>query len=60
LRGTFATEASPSRDAGGIDSVLLKPLDPLFEKKPAGGVVPVGIGETYSNPSYGLALKAKK
>lgn len=60
LRGTLATEASLSHDAGGIKSVLLKPLDPLFRKKRAGAVVPVRIGGTYSNPSYGLALTAKK
>jgi hypothetical protein len=60
LQGTLATEASLSHDAGGIKSVLLKPLNPLFKKKPAGAVIPVKIGGTYSHPTYGLALTAKK
>jgi hypothetical protein len=60
LRGTLVTEASLSHDAGGIKSVLLRPFDPLFKKKRAGAVVPIKIGGTYSHPSYGLALTAKK
>ncbi len=60
LHGTLATEASLSKDAGGgIKSFLLKPLNPLFKKKRAGAVIPIGISGTYSQPSYGFSLTKK-
>jgi hypothetical protein len=31
-------------------------LDPLFNKKNAGAVIPVHMGGTYGQPTYGFSL----
>lgn len=60
LHGTLAMQASLSHAAGGIKSVLLKPLDPFFKKGDHGAVVPVEITGTYAHPSFRVSLTGKK
>ncbi|HSU33649.1 MAG TPA: AsmA-like C-terminal region-containing protein [Bryobacteraceae bacterium] len=60
LHGKLAMQASLSKAAGGIKSVLLLPLDPFFKKKNAGAVLPVKITGTYSHPTFGVSLTGKK
>jgi hypothetical protein len=59
LYGTLAMQASLSKAAGGIKSILLKPLDPFFRKGHAGAVIPVQITGTYSHPSFHVSLTKK-
>lgn len=60
LRGKLAIEASLSKAAGGIKSVLLIPLDPFFKKEHAGAVLPIHVGGTYSHPSFRVSLTGSK
>ena len=60
LRGKLAMQASLSKAAGGIKSVLLVPLDPFFKKPGAGAVVPIHGTGTYSHPSFHVSLKGEK
>ncbi len=60
LHGTLSMQASLSQAAGGMKSILLKPLDPFFKKHNYGAVVPVQITGTYSNPSFKVSLTGKK
>jgi AsmA-like C-terminal region len=60
LRGKLAIQASLSKAAGGIKSILLLPLDPFFKKKNAGAVLPVKIMGTYSHPTFGVSLTGSK
>jgi hypothetical protein len=60
LHGTLSTEASLSQDSSGVKSFLLKPFNKLFKKRDAGAVVPVWIGGTYSQPTYGTSLHPVK
>jgi len=41
----------------GWKSFLLKALDPFFKKHNAGAVIPIRVGGTRDNPSFGLRLK---
>ena len=53
--GTFAMEAPISKAAGGgIASVLLKPIDPLFRKHGKGAVLPITIKGARTQPKFGL------
>jgi hypothetical protein len=54
FRGTATMEAKLSEMTTGIKSFLLKALDPIFHKKRAGTVIPIHIGGTRGNPSFGL------
>jgi AsmA-like C-terminal region len=59
LYGTLAMQASLSSAAGGIKSIVLKPLDPFFKKKNAGAVIPVRMTGSYSHPSFQVSLANK-
>jgi hypothetical protein len=52
LHGKLATEAKLSKTTTGIKSALLKVLDPIFQHKPAGAVVPVSVTGTYEQPTF--------
>ena len=54
MRGTASLQAKLSQTTTGIKSFFLKALDPFFEKKNAGAVIPIHIGGTAESPSYGL------
>jgi hypothetical protein len=60
LRGKLAIEASLSKAAGGLKSILLIPLDPLFKKGNAGAVLPFHVTGTYSHPAFHVSLAGRK
>jgi hypothetical protein len=57
LNGKLAMDATVSKAAGGMRSVLLLPLDPFFKRNGAGAVLPVHVRGTYSHPSFKVSLK---
>ncbi len=56
FHGTLKTDASFSKTAGGVKSVLLKPFDLFFKKKPSGAEIPVHMTGTYSAPQFGIDI----
>ncbi len=56
VRGKLAMRASLSKAAGGLKSIFLMPLDPLFKQNGAGAVLPVRISGTYSHPVFKVSL----
>ena len=56
LHGTARLEAKLSQTTTGVKSFLLKAVDPFFEKKNAGAVIPIEIGGTSSSPKFGLDI----
>ncbi len=56
FRGKLAIHASLSKAAGGLKSILLKPLDPFFKKGGQGAVLPVRMSGTYSHPVFKVSL----
>jgi hypothetical protein len=59
LLGTLRMEVELSHSTKGVKSFLLKFIDPFFEHKSAGAVVPVKLSGTYSHPNFGLAIAPK-
>ncbi len=57
FQGTATTEAKMSQMTTGWKSFLLKALDPIFSKHKAGAVIPIHVGGTRKDPSFGLDLK---
>ncbi|HUA82673.1 MAG TPA: AsmA-like C-terminal region-containing protein [Bryobacteraceae bacterium] len=55
LRGTATLQAKLSQTTTGWKSVLLKIINPFFEKKNAGAVLPIHIGGTSKSPRFGLS-----
>lgn len=62
--GTLRLQAKVSQTTTGIKSLLLKAIDPLFEGKGAGTVLPIRIMGTRKEPSFrveiGEILKRKR
>jgi hypothetical protein len=56
FHGTAKLEAKLSETTTGIKSFLLKVVNPFFQKKNAGAVIPIKITGTRDNPSFGLDL----
>lgn len=54
FRGELMTKAKVSQMTGGIKSLFLKAVDPLFSRKGAGAVIPIKIEGTGSNISFGV------
>ncbi len=54
--GVFRMEARVSEAFTGWKSLLLKAADPFFAKNGAGTEIPIRIGGTRENPSFGLEL----
>jgi hypothetical protein len=52
--GTAFTDAKISEMTTGFKSLLLKPVDLLFNKKDGGSAIPITIGGTRDAPSFGL------
>ncbi|HEU4935903.1 MAG TPA: AsmA-like C-terminal region-containing protein [Vicinamibacterales bacterium] len=53
--GTARTKATLSQAAGGgMKSVMLKVVDPLFKRDGAGAVLPITIRGTRNDPKFGL------
>ena len=58
--GTVRTQAKLSQMvASRWKSLLLKPVDPFFNKNGAGAEIPVKISGTKSAPKFGLDLRHK-
>jgi hypothetical protein len=61
FHGTLRLQAKVSQTTRGIKSLLLKPINPLFEREGAGTVLPIKITGTRGEPSFrveiGKALK---
>lgn len=55
--GTAKLAATVSQMVGGWKGVLLKGVDRYFQKDGAGTEVPIHIGGTRDNPSFGVDLK---
>jgi hypothetical protein len=56
FRGLFRMQAKVSQAFTGWKSMLLKVADPFFAKHGAGTEVPIHIGGTRENPTFGLEL----
>jgi hypothetical protein len=56
FRGELRTEAKVSEMTSGVKSFFLKLIDPLFEKRGMGAVIPIRIGGSADSPSYGLEV----
>ncbi len=56
FRGKLRMDATLSQATGGIKSFFLKLVDPFFKKDGAGAVVPIKIGGSIDDPSFGLAF----
>ena len=54
FHGTARLEAKVSQMTTGWKSILLKPIDPFFNKNGAGTEVPIRITGTESEPHFGL------
>ncbi|MGH9759667.1 MAG: AsmA-like C-terminal region-containing protein, partial [Blastocatellia bacterium] len=60
FQGTLKTTAEFSKTTSGIKSILLKPLDPFFKKRPSGSSVPINMTGTYPNLHFGIDLDQDK
>jgi hypothetical protein len=56
FQGTIRLQAKVSQTTTGIKSLLLKAVDPLFEGKGAGTVLPIKITGTREEPSFRLEI----
>jgi len=56
FHGTLRLQAKVSQTATGIKSLLLRPVDPFFEGKGAGTVLPIKITGTREEPSFQLEI----
>ncbi|HEY6292417.1 MAG TPA: hypothetical protein VI455_12780, partial [Terriglobia bacterium] len=56
FKGDLLLQAKISQLTTGIKSILLKPVDPFFEGKGAGMVLPIRITGTKDQPSFGLEI----
>ncbi len=54
--GSLRLKAKLSQTTTGLKSLLLRPLDPLFEGNGAGTVVPIQIAGTRQNPKIGVRV----
>ena len=57
FRGTLALQSTLSQTTRGWKSVLIKPLDPMFEKGGAGALLPIKITGTGSDPQFRLDIR---
>jgi hypothetical protein len=61
FHGVLQTASDFSKvGGGGIKSILLKPLDAIFKKKPKGAEIPVKMTGTYSHPEFALEITGGK
>jgi hypothetical protein len=56
FQGTLRLQARVSQTTRGIKSLLLKPIDPLFEREGAGTVLPIKITGTEGEPSFQVEI----
>jgi hypothetical protein len=56
FRGELRTDAKVSEMTSGWKSFFLKIVDPLFQTRDAGSVIPIKIGGTPDAPSFGVEV----
>ncbi len=59
MRGRIRVDTKISNTTSGGKAILLRMMDPFFQKKRQGEVLPVRISGTYEHPSFGLDLNDK-
>ena len=59
LRGKLRMQAKLSQTTTGVKSFFLKAIDPLFEGKGAGTVLPIKITGTKGKPAFALDFHDK-
>jgi hypothetical protein len=57
FHGTLSMKAKVSQTVGGIKSLFLKLVDPLFKKNGAGAVIPIHIRGTRADPKVGMDVR---
>jgi hypothetical protein len=60
FHGTATLEAKLSQTTTGFKSFLLKAVDPFFQRKKTGAVIPIKITGTRDQPAFGLDLRPGK
>jgi hypothetical protein len=60
FHGVLRLDAKLSQMTTGWKSILLKPVDPFFQKHGAGAEIPFKIGGTRDEPHFGLDLHSKE
>jgi AsmA-like C-terminal region len=60
MRGRIRVDTKISNTTSGGKAILLKMMDPFFQKKRQGEVLPVRISGTYEHPSFGLDFEDKE
>jgi hypothetical protein len=54
FKGTLFLDVKVSQTTSGFKSLLLKVVDPIFDKKGGGSAIPIKISGKRSDPSFGL------
>jgi len=57
FRGTLQLDAKVSQTVGGIKGLLLKVVDPLFNRDGGGSAIPIRISGSVKGPSFGLDVR---
>jgi hypothetical protein len=57
FKGQLLMDAKISQTVGGYKGLLLKVLDPIFKKDGGGSAIPIKIGGTAKEPSFGLDMR---
>ena len=57
FKGQLLMDAKVSQTVGGIKGLLLKVVDPIFKKDGGGSAIPIRIGGTVKEPSFGLDVR---
>lgn len=57
FKGRLLMDAKISQTVGGIKGLLLKVVDPIFKKDGGGSAIPIRIGGTVKEPSFGLDVR---
>ena len=57
FKGRLLMDAKISQTVGGFKGLLLKVVDPIFKKDGGGSAIPIKIGGTVKEPSFGLDMR---
>ena len=57
FKGRLLMDAKVSQTVGGIKGLLLKVVDPIFKKDGGGSAIPIRIGGTVKEPTFGLDVR---
>jgi hypothetical protein len=56
LHGTLRVDNKLSKGSSGFKAALLKVAEPFFKKKKHAEIVPIKMGGTFNQPTYGLDI----